>query len=114
MSDTQKKVAPYKEVLKETLYEKDYINTSDDGREFPKNRITVWLYDYSWEYEDFKTKEVKEYNWQKVKITNAKLVSNKWNTEVAKKVLNWKAYDDANICILSSDDFAEMLTHFKK
>ncbi len=105
-------VKNHKETLKDTLYSKDFFNVSDDWKEFPKNRVKVWLIDYTWEYKN-NSWEWQKYEWEKVKISNTKLVTEDWQIVLKKKVVWNKSVDDWTVCTMSLEDFTDMINDVK-
>jgi len=103
----------YKETLKENLYLKVYTKTSKDwGKEYPVNKVKINLYEYNWEYKN-KDWENVEYNGEKVKIINTKLIIEDWEYVNVKKSINWKVFNDETMVVMSTENFAEMIENFK-
>ena len=103
----------YTETLKENLYSKVYTKTSKDWeKEYPVNKVKINLYEYNWEYKN-KDWENVEYNGEKVKIINTKLIIEDWEYVNAKKSINWKVLNDETMVVMSTENFAEMIENFK-
>jgi len=104
----------YKETLKEELFSKTYTKLSSDWeREYPVNKVKANLYDYDWEYKNNQTWENVEYSGEKVKIINTKLTIEDWNYVNAKKVINWRAFNDETQVVMSKENFTDLIESFK-
>lgn len=106
------KIKDYKETLKSVLYVKDYENVSTNGKTYPKNRVKVELFDYSFS-SDVKG-ELKDFVWQKVVITNSRLVLQDWQYFIKQKVVWNKIVNDETKLKLSLLEFRDMLDFVSK
>lgn len=102
----------YKETFVEEIYSKLNETESKDGKVYPKNKIVINSYTYDGEYED-KEGKIVEYKGEKVKIINSKMVLEDGQAVKAKKSVNGRVYNDETVCVLSQEDFQDLVGFLK-
>lgn len=105
------KVKTYNEKVEETIFSRDFGNTSEEWKFYPEKRVKCERIKYDWTYEkDWKDVN---YEWEKIKISVYKLRLEDWNAVIQQKAINGRAVADGSYINMKPEEFQEFIASIK-